>query len=912
MGLGSRGCVHLLCCCGRFLGEAGLVTYRGEAIMPGASGEVSTGVAELDKLIHGLWVGDNVVFQIGRIEDYQAFVTPFYQWSTKAGRRTIYLRFASHPPLVPLDDPAIEVHELDPGVGFEMFLTRIHGVIRDGGLGACYIFDCLSELAADWFSDDMLGNFFRLTCPYLYDMETIAYFGLTRHRHSVYATTPIRETTQLFLDIYSLRKTLFVRPVKIQMRHSHSLFQLQEWRDGTFEPVTDSCTIAKILNATSRSRLETAIGRMDIWHRTFLYAEQVMQDEHLDGHRPARDHETFRHLLRMLVSRDERILRLAGWYFSMDDVLAIAKRTIGTGLIGGKAVGMLLARAILARTSTRWQDLLEVHDSFFIGSDVFFSFLVRNGCWWIRQQQMDDSALLQGAQMVRRRIITGTFHPDTEAQFAEMLDYFGKSPIIVRSSSLLEDAFGNSFAGKYESVFCANQGSSHQRLEDFIAAIKTVYASSTSEDALAYRMRHGLMDQDEQMGLLVQRVSGSQHGSMFYPHVGGVGFSHNLFAWSDEIDPNAGILRLVFGLGTRAVDRMDDDYTRLVALNAPLRLPEASDDGMPTHTQRLVDVIDLHTNQVATHAFDEVSKVCPDVPFHLFASRDARAAREARQSGRGTDSVPFRLGFKALLGNTPFAEDMREMLRILEEAYECPVDVEYTANFQDDNQYQINVVQCRPLQVTTGTRIEGEPKQVPHTHKLLETAGPVIGRGREERVDNIIYVVPRAYAALPLRLKYSVARLIGSLVHHPKVREKGNIMLLGPGRWGTTTPTLGVTVKFPEIEHATYLCEIVEMGDHPVPEISLGTHFFSEMVEMDMLYLVLVPEDERSLLNRAWLEEADNQLLTLAEDAAELEEAVRVIDATRLADGNAVMVRADTVAQEVLCYLDHYAPDDSD
>src|SRR3990167_6344357 len=220
-------------------------------------------------------------------------------------------------------------------------------------------------------------------------------------------------------------------------------------------------------------------------------------------------------LLRMAISRDERMLELARKYLTLGDLLAVWKRMIGTGLIGGKAVGMLMAGAILKQADPRWSDLLEAHDSFFIGSDVFYTFLVENGCWWLRQKQRDPATFLDGVEEARRRILTGRFPDYIRREFAEMLDYFGQSPIIVRSSSLLEDSFGNAFAGKYESVFCANQGPHQKRLEDFMSAVRTIYASTMSEKALRYRAQRGILDRDEQMSLLVQRVSGTRHGALF-------------------------------------------------------------------------------------------------------------------------------------------------------------------------------------------------------------------------------------------------------------------------------------------------------------------------------------------------------------------------------------------------------------
>ena len=148
---------------------------------------------------------------------------------------------------------------------------------------------------------------------------------------------------------------------------------------------------------------------------------------------------------------------------------------------------------------------------------MFYSYLVENGCWWLRQKQRDPATFLDGVEEARRRILTGSFPEYIEKEFAEMLEYFGQSPIIVRSSSLLEDNYGNAFAGKYESIFCANQGPHQKRLADFLAAVRAIYASTMSENALRYRAQRGLLDRDEQMSLLVQRVSGAPLGQLVLP-----------------------------------------------------------------------------------------------------------------------------------------------------------------------------------------------------------------------------------------------------------------------------------------------------------------------------------------------------------------------------------------------------------
>ncbi len=153
-------------------------------------------------------------------------------------------------------------------------------------------------------------------------------------------------------------------------------------------------------------------------------------------------------------------------------------------------------------------------------------------------------------------------------------------------------------------------------------AVRTVYASSLSDDVLTYRSHRGLWNRYEEMALLVQRVSGAFYGNFYLPQLAGVGYSFNPFAWDKEIDPSAGVLRLVFGLGTRAVDQHDNDYTRIVALNAPLKRPEVSTDDVHKYSQRIVDVLDLRNNAHVSMDFESLAQSTPRLPLELFAVRD--------------------------------------------------------------------------------------------------------------------------------------------------------------------------------------------------------------------------------------------------------------------------------------------------
>lgn len=864
---------------------------------------LSTGLPGLDHALQGLRPGDNVVWQVDTVDDYVPFVRPYCAHALASGRRLVYFRFAKHAPLVSAEQGA-DVYELRPEEGFEPFITRIHRVIEEVGEGAYYLFDALSELTLELYSDRMLANFYMLTCPHLYALRTVAYYALLKHYHSYHASSPIAETTQILFDVYRHSNRLYVHPRKVQNRYSATMHMLHMWEGDEFRPVTESGVVAEVLTAAEWAGLDPAAERPGSWNRAFIQAEETLRSFQRSEAPAKAVHDAFRTGLRMAVTRDDKAVELAERYLTLEDVLDIKKRMVSSGLIGGKSVGMLLARAILRRAHPRWAEVVEPHDSFFIGSEVFYSFLVRNHCWRLRQRQKDPETFLDGAAEARQRMLFGDFHDSMRDRFMTLLDYFGQAPIIVRSSSLLEDNYGNAFAGKYDSVFCANQGPRHVRLDDFLAAVRAIYASSMSEEALTYRAERGVLDKDEQMALLVQRVSGVQYGSLFYPHAAGVAFSVNPYAWSPDIDPDAGMVRLVFGLGTRAVERSDDDYTRVVALNAPDKRPESGLDALRRYTQRRVDVLDLRANRLLSADFADVVRNSPGLPVELFASADEERLRESEgrpASAGGPAACPWLLTFDSFLRETDFAADMRAMLDTLQEAYECPVDIEFTVNFLRDGRYKINLLQCRALQA------KGAPGRVlpplpGDADIVLEGRGAVIGPSRVAPVDRLVYVVPEAYDALPLADRHEVARAVGRACHARCDVRSPSILLVGPGRWGTTTPALGVPVAFRDIRPAAALCEVVAMRDDLIPDVSLGTHFFNDLIETDILYAAVFPSREGNRLAPDAFEGAPNRLAEIAPDQAKWAHVVRVVEPGRRVGQGALHLWADTSAQRFVCY----------
>lgn len=862
----------------------------------------STGLNSLDNILQGILPGDNVVWQVNSMEDYYSIVSHFTAFSCASDKTLIYFRFAGHKKLISDDIKAVTFN-LNPQDGFEFFISEILRVIELYGKGACYVFDCLSGLSVDWYSDRMLGNFFMLTCPYLYKYETATYFVLLKNVSTPLALTAIHNTAQVVLDVIRSNEKLYILPLKVFNRSSKTMYMLHSWDENNFfSPVTKSPILSDILSKVPQTWLYDNIGPQDTWINTFKNAEEL-QNKIENGTIESLSPEIISlkiQLIKMVLTRDDKLIPLCEKYFEINNLISIGKRMIGTGLIGGKSAGMLLARRILRNSDEKWEALLETHDSFFIGSDVFYTYIIMNDCWWERRALSIKDGPVNNTDKIRHKLLNGTFPQDIIEQFKEILHYFGQSPIIVRSSSLLEDAYGNAFSGKYESVFCANQGSPEERLKKFIEAVREVYASTMSIDALTYRASRELLERDEQMALLVQRVSGSFYDNIYFPQIAGVGYSYNPFVWNSRIDPKEGVLRLVFGLGTRAVDRHDNDYTRVVAINAPLMRPESSIKDVKKYTQRVVDILDLSKNKHTSVDFENAAKIANDLPLYIFASHDYEMEAKANEMNI-KNFFPYILTFENLFTQTNFLENMKTMLKTLSSAYQHPVDIEFSANFLNDTEYRINLLQCRSFQFIEGFIDIKPPENIKNENIILKTKGPIIGQSIYKNIDIIINILPSKYGTMSTSDRYSVARIIGELTN--QFKKDKNIMLIGPGRWGTKMPELGVPVSFSEIKNVRVLCEIVKMHEGLTPDISLGTHFFNDLVEMKILYMGIFPGKEGYIFNEDKLLNFKNELPLLLPDVKPFFDAIQVIYPLSSGNNKTLSIHVNTLKQEGILYF---------
>lgn len=742
------------------------------------------------------------------------------------GRNVIYIRFAQHAPVLK-DVSGVKVREFNPDKGFEAFTVAIHEEITLEGRDAFYVFDCLSELQSVWYTDLMMGNFFRVTCPYLFELDTVAYFPLLRGRHSFDAVARIRDTTQLLLDVYSGEKHLYLHPLKVWNRYSDRMFLPHGCRKGSGEFVTveDGVGMSRYYQTLQRISMDAQDQNYDSYDRFFSMAKM----EYARGNF---SEETENQIIESTMTKDRRLKTLVKQYFKPEDYFMLRDRMIGSGAIGGKACGMLLARKIAATEVAEYPQYNEPHDSFYIGSDVFYTYIVSNGDWRLRIRQRTREGYFSASGQLQQHLLQGVFPTKIREQFLNVLEYFGQAPFIVRSSSFLEDGFGNAFAGKYESVFCVNQGSPQERLEEFEQAVRTVYASTMDYSALEYRLMRGLEKKDEQMAVLVQRVSGSYYGSYFMPGAAGVGYSHSAYKWYPDMDPEAGMLRIVMGLGTKAVDRTKEDYPRLANLDRPAVTVMTTVEQKHKFSQRYIDVLDCRENKLKEVPLKDLLSVLPLWYKKMVLEHDTEAESRLRQMGRRRD-VWF-VSCQRLLEQPSFTRLMQNVLKTLERVYGNPVDIEYTVNMDETGDFVVNLLQCRPLYLgQEGEAVELDGLKLQKV--FFDIKDSSMGASGKRKIDVVVQIDPVCYYEYPYAKKYDAAAAVGKINRYYRGSGK-NLLLMTPGRIGTSSPELGVPVTFGDISGFSAVCEVSDRRAGYMPELSYGSHMFQDLVEAEILY----------------------------------------------------------------------------
>lgn len=573
----------------------------------------------------------------------------------------------------------------------------------------------------------------------------------------------------------------------------------------------------------------------------------------------------------------------------------------GHGKIGGKGAGLFLAQKIVERYGTAAAlGEVRVPRTWYVTSDGVYDFVHGNHLEDVLTHKYKDlEEIRQEYADIVQVFKHSHFPPDIVKGLSVALDEFGERPLIVRSSSLLEDRFGAAFAGKYKSLFLTNQGSKQARLNALTDAIAEVYASALSPDAIEYRAERNLLDFSEGMAVLIQEVVGTKVGKYFLPAFAGVAFSQNEFRWSPRIKLTDGLVRLVPGLGTRAVDRVGDDFPVLCAPGQPGLRVNATPEEVVRYAPRYLDVLNLATGRFETVEVTALLRECgaelPGVEQLVSVYQDGHL-RQPLLGQIEFERDDLVVTFEGLLTRTPFVKQIRGLLTLLEEKLSTPVDIEFASNGRD-----LYLLQCRAQNPARHSAPAPIPRDLPRD-RLVFTANRHVSNGHVPNLTHIVYVDPEKYGQLDsMDQLVAVGRAVGRL---NKLLPKRQFALMGPGRWGSRGDIkLGVRVTYSDINNCALLVEIARKKGDYTPDLSFGTHFFQDLVEASIRYLPLYPDEEGIVFNELFLTRSNNILADLAPEYGALAGTVHVIDVPSAAEGQVLRILMNADLDEAVGVL---------
>jgi hypothetical protein len=648
-------------------------------------------------------------------------------------------------------------------------------------------------------------------------------------------------------------------------------------------------TLSKIVNQDQASSLKIFNALREFCE--IPKGEVYISREEAEGIRVA--------LISRFISNQLPFISLAKNHITIRDVDSLLEHTRWSrkrpGKLGGKAAGMILAHKILLpileERDPELEEYIRVPETWYLNSGVFSEFLDRNNLYLFHTYKYRNrEAIEEEFSRIEERFRFASFAPEVVEDFRKILEEVGEHPIIIRSSSMLEDNFGLAFSGKYLSCFLTNQGDIETRLNHFIMGLKKVFASTFGPDPILYRMDHGLLDYDERMAMVVQKVVGRQFGDYFFPFAGGVMFSQNVHSWNPKIKKEEGLVRLVFGLGTRAVDRVGSDYPRMIPLSHPQLRPEVTGDQIKKYSQRHVDVLNLKKGVLETIDFRTLKTQIddPDLFYAVSIQKDDHLFPPLFKT-QNFKEEELCLTFDNFLTKSNFVSLAKKILSKIEATYGRPVDMEFA---WDDNKFYL--LQCRSLSIRKEKEYVDLPEEVSRD-KILFTTRTALSNSIVHNLEYIVYVDPKAYDLLPTYdRKMEIASVVNLL--NKNFADK-RYALMGPGRWGSNDINLGVRVTYSNINKTKLLVEIAFARNGSTPEVSYGTHFFQDLVEADIVIVPLYPDDPGSIFNEGFLLRSPNLLKEIVPEAKESEEVVRVIHIPSVCDGHFLQVFLSTQGQ---------------
>lgn len=506
----------------------------------------------------------------------------------------------------------------------------------------------------------------------------------------------------------------------------------------------------------------------------------------------------------------------------------------GNGSLGGKARGLAFVGNMLEeyKLYDAWPDVrITIPRTLALTTEHFERFILENGLQYVTIEQMEDSEILN--EFVGARL------PENLIEDLRVFLHNVRRPLAVRSSSKLEDSHYQPFAGIYATYMVPRCDNEDRNLRMVTKAVKSVYASVFFASSRSYINATSNVLSEERMGVVIQELCGSEEDGLFFPTISGVARSLNFYPIGDE-KPQDGICNIAFGLGKAVVEggatlRFSPAYPRHVL---QLSSPELT----LRDTQRYFYALDLDPAQSKTSTDDAINLVKMEVnkAASLRNMRHAASTWDA-QNQRVSDS-PLEKGrklitFAAVLkyDTFPLAEIVRKLLEIGEKELQSPVEIEFAVNMDvpSGSPRIFNFLQIRPIvQSARGGSLDWSTID---TRGAILSAQRALGLGPIEGVSDIVYVPSNRFDSSQSE---HMAQEVGLINERFKDEGRGYV-LIGPGRWGSSDPWLGIPVKWNQISQSKVIAECGLENFRVDP--SQGTHFFQNLTSFGVGYVTLNP-----------------------------------------------------------------------
>ncbi len=570
------------------------------------------------------------------------------------------------------------------------------------------------------------------------------------------------------------------------------------------------------------------------------------------------------------------------------------------GKLGSKAAVTFLLDQIVRKQKLENEKFrnIKTPKTWYISSDIIYHFMGYNDFEdVIEQKYKDPSQIRLEYPSIVQSFKNGQFPEDIIKELSAILDDFGEVPLIVRSSSLLEDQIGSAFRGKYQSLFLSNRGSKSERLTALMNAVAEVYASIFSPEPLEYRSKAHLLDCYEEMGIMIQQVVGNTYGKYFLPLFSGVASSENEYPWSPQVKRKDGLLCMAPGLWALRHSRLKDDYPILfpLELTAGEISVQAGDIGQ--FLPQNICVLNLETNGLETISITEfllnVGPDCPELAQIILPSESADNEGPSNEEG-GSDRNYITL--KGLLENTSLITQLRAVLECFGQVYSKPVSVEFAS--QGDDIYIIN---CRAYNLTNKSAPAPIPKDLPR-EQVLFSVGQNTVNGLVESISHIVYIDPAQYVDQPdLPIKKQIGPIIGRL---NRLLPKKRFILLGPWKWSRSKSLHhGVEIDFGDIDASAAVIDIPLRNVPYIPECLRETHLFQDLLKAGVHYLTCLPDNNDDYINRNFLRDSANIITDIIPDIEKLSHIVKLIDISQNTGGRALRLTMNADLNEAMAYF---------